>query len=59
VGLDRTRITHHHAGAVKETFGQQLVEAFAPDFAEACAELDVKGGLHHLDRQRAKTGTGY
>jgi glutamate decarboxylase len=43
----------------KETFGQQLVEAFSADFAEACAELDVTGGLHHLDRQRAKTGTGY
>jgi hypothetical protein len=39
----------------KEIFGQQLVEAFAADFAETCDELDVKGGLHHLDRKRAKT----
>ena len=44
---------------VKETFGRPLVETFVNDLAEACGTLDVKGGLHHLDRQRVKTGTGY
>ena len=29
------------------------------DIAEACATLEEKGGLHALDRQRVKTGTGY
>src|SRR4051794_6036153 len=44
---------------VKETLGQPLVETLASDIAEACATLDKKGGLHELDRQRVKTGTGY
>ncbi len=44
---------------VKETLGQSLVETLARDIAEACETLDQKGGLHHLDRQRVKTGTGY
>ena len=26
---------------------------------EACQTLKTKGGLHEIDRRRAKTGTGY
>jgi len=44
---------------VKETLPQPLVDSLANDIAEACAKLEVKGGLHELDRQRVKTGTGY
>jgi glutamate decarboxylase len=44
---------------VKETLGQPLVETLARDIAEACETLNQKGGLHHLDRRRVKTGTGY
>lgn len=44
---------------VKETLGQSLVGTLADDIANACATLDEKGGLHDLDRQRVKTGTGY
>jgi glutamate decarboxylase len=43
----------------KETLGHSLVETLAGDIAQACATLDEKGGLHHLDRRRVKTGTGY
>jgi glutamate decarboxylase len=44
---------------VKETLGQSLVTTLAGDIADACAALDKKGGLHQIDRQRVKTGTGY
>jgi glutamate decarboxylase len=44
---------------VKETLAQPLVETLAADIAQACATLDVKGGLHELDRRRVKSGTGY
>jgi glutamate decarboxylase len=44
---------------VKETLAQSLVETLVSDIAEACEMLDKKGGLHELDRQRVKTGTGY
>jgi glutamate decarboxylase len=44
---------------VKETLAQPLVETLAADIAQACATLDVKGGLHEIDRQRVKSGTGY
>jgi glutamate decarboxylase len=44
---------------VKQTLGHSLASTFADDIAEACATLAVKGGLHELDRQRVKTGTGY
>jgi glutamate decarboxylase len=44
---------------VKETLGQSLAGTLAGDIAQACATLDQKGGLHHLDRRRVKTGTGY
>jgi len=44
---------------VKLTLGQSLATALANDLAQACATLDQKGGLHEIDRQRVKTGTGY
>jgi len=43
----------------KETLGQSLIETLSGDIAQACATLDEKGGLHALDRERVKTGTGY
>ena len=44
---------------VKETFSESLASAFVGDLVQACTTLDSKGGLHELDRQRVKTGTGY
>jgi glutamate decarboxylase len=44
---------------VKLTLGQSLATALASDLAAACETLDKKGGLHEIDRQRVKTGTGY
>jgi len=44
---------------VKLTLGHTLASTLADDLAQACATLEQKGGLHALDRRRAKTGTGY
>ena len=44
---------------VKLTLGHTLVTTLADDITEACRTLDRKGGLHPLDRKRAKTGVGY
>ena len=44
---------------VKLTLGRTLADTLADDIAEACETLSKKGGLHELDRQRVKTGTGY
>jgi glutamate decarboxylase len=44
---------------VKLTLSHTLASALADDIAEACDTLARKGGLHALDRRRAKTGTGY
>jgi glutamate decarboxylase len=44
---------------VKQTLGRSLVMMLAEDLAQACETLDRKGGLHEVDRQRVKTGTGY
>ena len=44
---------------VKLTLGHTLGSTLADDLAQACATLEQKGGLHPLDRKRAKTGTGY
>jgi glutamate decarboxylase len=44
---------------VKQTLGHSLVTTLADDIAEACQTLKQKGGLHEIDRQRVKTGTGY
>jgi len=44
---------------VKLTLGRGLANTLASDIAQACETLDRKGGLHPIDRQRVKTGTGY
>src|SRR3954454_2480061 len=44
---------------VRRSLGHSLASTLADDIAQACATLAVKGGLHELDRQRVKTGTGY
>jgi glutamate decarboxylase len=44
---------------VKRALGHSLATTLAADIAEACSTLAVKGGLHELDRQRVRTGTGY
>jgi glutamate decarboxylase len=44
---------------VKLTLGRGLANTLAADIVEACNTLERKGGLHELDRQRVKTGTGY
>jgi glutamate decarboxylase len=44
---------------VKRALGHSLATTLAGDIAQACETLAVKGGLHELDRQRVKTGTGY
>jgi len=44
---------------VKRSLGRSLAKTLASDIADACETLDVKGGLHELDRKRVKTGTGY
>jgi glutamate decarboxylase len=44
---------------VKRSLGHSLATTLASDIADACETLAVKGGLHELDRQRVKTGTGY
>src|SRR5829696_767889 len=44
---------------VKLTLGHSLVTTLADDIAAACETLARKGGLHEIDRQRVKTGTGY
>ncbi len=44
---------------VKLTLGHTLASTLADDIAQACATLDVKGGLHEIDRKRVKTGSGY
>ena len=44
---------------VKRSLGHSLATTLAADIAEACETLEKKGGLHELDRRRAKTGFGY
>ena len=44
---------------VKLTLGHTLASTLADDIAQACETLAKKGGLHEIDRKRAKTGTGY
>jgi glutamate decarboxylase len=44
---------------VKLTLGRSLVNKLGEDITAACQTLDRKGGLHPLDRKRAKTGVGY
>jgi glutamate decarboxylase len=44
---------------VKLTLSHTLASTLADDIAQACETLAKKGGLHEIDRQRVKTGTGY
>ena len=44
---------------VKLTLSHTLASTLADDIVEACEKLATKGGLHPVDRKRAKTGTGY
>jgi len=44
---------------VKLTLGRGLANTLASDIAQACETLERKGGLHPIDRERVKTGTGY
>jgi glutamate decarboxylase len=44
---------------VKQTLSHARVSTLADDVAQAVATLTTKGGLHELDRQRVKSGTGY
>ncbi len=44
---------------VKETLGRSLVTALAEDIAQACATLKEKGRVHHAERKRVHTSTGY
>ena len=44
---------------VKLTLGHSLMTTLADDIAKACETLRKKGGLHEIDRQRVKAGTGY
>jgi glutamate decarboxylase len=44
---------------VKQTLGHARVSSLAQDVAHAVETLSAKGGLHEIDRQRVKTGTGY
>jgi glutamate decarboxylase len=44
---------------VKLTLSHSQGATLADDLDQACATLDVKGGLHAIDRRRVKTGVGY
>jgi glutamate decarboxylase len=44
---------------VKETLGRSLATALADDIAEACSTLKQKGRMHHTERARVHTSTGY
>ena len=44
---------------VKETFSREMVDTLAADISQATETLESKGGAHHSERRRVKTGTGY
>ncbi|HEX6148563.1 glutamate decarboxylase [Nocardioides sp.] len=44
---------------VKETMSREQVERLTRDLLDACATLDHKGGVAHVERQQTKVGTGY
>ena len=46
-------------GAYVMLYPHARVSTLAQDIAEAVQTLSAKGGLHELERQRVKTGTGY
>ena len=44
---------------VKETLSREQVDRLIRDIADACATLDEKGGVTHVEKKQIKTGTGY
>jgi glutamate decarboxylase len=44
---------------VKETLGRSMTTALGNDIVEACATLEQKGRVHHSERSRVHTSTGY
>ena len=44
---------------VKETLGRSLTTALAEDIAQACETLKAKGRVHHTERARVHTNTGF
>jgi glutamate decarboxylase len=44
---------------VKLTLGRSLVTTLAADLRDACDKLEQKGRLHHTERRRVHTSTGY
>jgi glutamate decarboxylase len=44
---------------VKLTLGRSLASALARDIGLACETLEQKGRVHHTERRRVHTGTGY
>ncbi len=44
---------------VKQTLSRGQIDRLSTDIAQACATLEKKGGAHHSERKRVKTGTGY
>ncbi len=44
---------------VKETLGRSLTTTLAGDIAQACETLEQKGRVHHTERKRVHTNTGY
>jgi glutamate decarboxylase len=44
---------------VKETLGRSMTTALGADIVEACATLEQKGRVHHTERKRVHTSTGY
>jgi glutamate decarboxylase len=44
---------------VKETLGRSMTTALGADLAQACATLEQKGQMHHTERKRVHTSTGY
>jgi glutamate decarboxylase len=44
---------------VKESLGRSLTTALGNDIAQACETLKAKGRVHHSERKRVHTSTGY
>ena len=44
---------------VKETLGRSLTTALAQDIAQACETLKQKGQVHHTERARVHTNSGF
>ena len=44
---------------VKETLGRSMTTALGQDIAQACAVLEQRGHVHHTERKRVHTATGY